>query len=111
MVNEFNDIVISAIIFYVVGLILLIAGIAVWCGKTGLIHEYHRRNVVDFKNYRKAMGKAICGMGLSAFVCASSFLLGTDWIWWGIGAFTLGFTAMFVILYFVQKKYNGGMFG
>ena len=102
---------IFAITFYLIGLILLIFGIAIWSGKTGLIHDYHRKNVTDHKNYGKAMGKAVFGMGVSACICATLSFLGEDWIWLSVGTFLIGFVVMFIVAYFIQKKYNGGMFG
>jgi maltodextrin utilization protein YvdJ len=101
---------IYTITFYIVGLLLLIAGIAIWNGKTGLIHYYHRQNVKDHKGYGKAMGIAISGMGISACLAATLSFLGEDWIWLSTGVFLVGFTVMFIIVVFVQKRYNGGMF-
>ena len=99
-----------AITFYLVGLLLLVLGIAIWNGKTELLHDYHRRNVTDHKNYGKAMGKAVSGMGISACLGATLSFLGEEWLWLSIGVFFVGFMAMFVVAYFIQKKYNGGMF-
>jgi hypothetical protein len=99
-----------AITFYTVGLVILGFGIAIWCGKTGFIHYYHRQNVTDHKNYGKAMGKAISGMGISSCLSATISFLGEEWIGFSIGVFFIGFLAMFVVVYFIQRKYNGGMF-
>ena len=102
--------IIFAIVFYVVGLLLLICGVAIFRGKTWLIHDYHRANVTDHENYGKAMGKAIGGMGLSACLSATLSFLGEAYVWLCMGAFLVGFVAMFILIIIAQRKYNGGMF-
>ena len=99
-----------AITFYACGALLLAAGIAIWFGKTGLIHYYHRQNVTDLKNYGKRMGSAISGMGISACLSATVSLFGERLLNVSIGIFFIGFTAMFIWVWFIQRKYNGGMF-
>jgi len=99
-----------AIIFYVCGALLLAAGIAIWFGKTGLIHYYHRQNVKDHKGYGRGMGIAISGMGISSCLSATVSFLGEEWIGLSIGVFFVGFTVMFIFAWLVQKKYNDGMF-
>ena len=99
-----------AIVFYVCGALLLAAGIAIWFGKTGLIHYYHRQNVTDNKGYGKGMGVAISGMGVSSCLSATVSFLGEDWIGFSIGIFIVGFAIMFILAWFIQRKYNGGMF-
>jgi maltodextrin utilization protein YvdJ len=99
-----------AIIFYLIGLLFVAAGIAIYKGKTGLIHYYHRQNVTDLVNYGKAMGKAISGMGASCGIAATISLFGEELITISIGVFFIGFMAMFVIIFFIQRKYNGSMF-
>ena len=101
-----------AIVFYLVGVLLIIVGGAIWKGKTGLIHEYHRRNVTDHRNYGRAMGKVIGGMGLSSCLCATLSFFGEAETGMIIGTivFFIGFIVMFVCAIFVQRKYNGGMF-
>lgn len=98
------------ITFYLVGILLLICGIAVWNGKTELIHDYHQKNVTDHKGYGKAMGKAISGSGFSMCFSATVSLLGADWLWLSLGVFAVGFTAMLILMFIIQKKYNGSLF-
>ena len=99
-----------AIIFYICGAILLAAGIAIWFGKTGLIHYYHRQNVTDHKGYGRSMGVAISGMGISCVLSATIALFGEHLIGISIGVFFIGFSAMFILAWIFQRKYNGGMF-
>ena len=96
-----------AIIFYIVGLILLLAGIAVYRGKTGLIQYYHRKNVVDHIGYGKAMGKPLSVMGISCIICATMSFFGDLWMIIGLVVFSVGTIAMLIVTMIVTKKYNG----
>ena len=102
--------VVFAVTFYVVGALLLAAGIAVYKGKTAIIHYYHRKNVTDNKNYGIAMGKAISAMGLSACVAATLSYFGEAFLMVGTIVFLVVMAAAMVKVYFIQKKYNGSMF-
>jgi len=103
-------VLVFAVSFYIVGALLLAAGIAVYKGKTAIIQNYHRKNVTDNKNYGIAMGKAISAMGLSAFVTATLSFLGDAFLMVGTVLFLVVMVVMMVIVYFIQKKYNGSMF-
>ncbi|MGM9646804.1 MAG: hypothetical protein ACI3YH_01580 [Eubacteriales bacterium] len=92
--------------------LLLSLGIAVYKGKTNLIHSYHQIKVTDPSAYGKAFGKAmfvtataplLSGLigiegdsKLIAFIAVAVLLIGT-----GIG---MG------CIIAVQKKYNQGIF-
>lgn len=102
---------ILALIFFLPSLALIISGIAVWRGKTSLIHAYHRNNVTDLKNYGVAMGKAILGMGVFGLCGSVVLLFGESLLWIGLGLFVFGIVSMMVVICFIQKKYNGGLFG
>jgi hypothetical protein len=103
-------IIFTAIIFYVIGLILLLCGVAIWNGKTGLIHYYHRQNVTDNKGFGKAMGKVVSGMGISCLISATLSFLGEDLIWISISVFFLGIIVPTIIALIIIKKYNGSIF-
>ena len=98
------------IVFYAVGFLLLVLGIMIWRGKTKLIHAYHQKNVTDFKGYGKAMGKVVAGQGVLAVIAASTAFFGERWMVIGVWIFFVGFCVMFLILYFIQRKYNGSLF-
>ena len=102
--------IIFAVTFYIVGALLLAAGIAVYKGKTVIIHYYHRKNATDHKNYGIAMGKAISAMGLSACVAATLSFFGEAFSMVGTVVFLIVMAAAMVKVYFIQKKYNGSMF-
>lgn len=57
-----------SIIMFLVAMILMGMGIAIYRGKTDLIHDYHQTKVEDKAAYGKAFGKAM-------FVIATALLL------------------------------------
>ena len=73
---------------FLIAALLAALGIAVYGGRTELIHRYHQTNVTDKEAYARAFGKALLAVAV--------LVIGT-----GIG---IGRIAS------VQKKYNGGMF-
>ena len=48
-----------AIIMFIVAVIFIGMGIAIYRGKTDLIHDYHQTKVTDKSAYGKAFGKAM----------------------------------------------------
>jgi len=99
-----------AVIFYIVGLLIIAAGIMVYRGKTGLIHYYHRKNVVDHIGYGKAMGKPLSVMGISGIICATMSFFGEFWMMVGITVFFVATIVMVIVCLIVTKKYNGKIF-
>ena len=79
-----------AVIMLLIAVLLAALGIAVYRGRTELIHRYHQTKVTDKAAYGKAFGRALLA------VAAAVLAVGT-----GIG---IGCIAA------VQKKYNNGMF-
>ena len=98
-----------SIIMFVVAVIFARLGIAIYSGKTDLIHDYHQTKVSDKSAYGRAFGKAM-------FVIAAAMLLS------GImGLFkSLAVTAVSILLIglvigigcivAVQRKYNNGLY-
>ena len=99
-----------AITFYIVGLLIIVAGIAVYRGRTGLIHYYHRKNVVNHIGYGRAMGRPLIIMGISGIICATMSFFGELWVTVGIVVFLVCTFAMLIISLIVTKKYNGKIF-
>lgn len=98
------------IILYGVGLLLLVFGLLIWNGKTGLIHDYHRKNVTDHKSYGKDMGKPVFIIGVALCLTATLPLIREEWLAFGTAIFFVALATMLVRMYFVQKKHNGSMF-
>ena len=98
-----------SIIMFLVAMILMGLGIAIYRGKTDLIHDYHQTKVADKAAYGKAFGKAM-------FVIATALLLSGI-----IGLFDtfmiladavlmIGLVIGIVCIVAVQRKYNKGVF-
>ena len=98
-----------SIIMFLVAMILMGMGIAIYRGKTDLIHDYHQTKVADKAAYGKAFGKAM-------FVIAAALLLSGI-----IGLFDtliiladavliIGLVIGIVCIVAVQGKYNKGVF-
>lgn len=101
----------SIIMFSVAALFTGIS-IAIYKGKTGLIHDYHQTNVVDKKAYGKAFGKAMFVLSGALFLSGIVSLLGeTDGIALiAVAVLMVGMSVGFVCIFAVQKKYNNGIF-
>ena len=100
---------IYSIIMFITSAIFLGLGIAVYRGRTDLIHDYHQTKVTDQAAYGKAFGKAllvIAGtMLLSGIIgLAESFaVLAT-------AVLVIGLCIGIVCIVAVQRKYNKGVF-
>ena len=89
-----------------------IISIAIYRGKTNLIHDYHQTNVTEKAAYGRAFGKAMLVITASLIVSgaialfASTEMLATI----SLVALFVGLIVGIVCIVAVQKKYNGGMF-
>ena len=104
--------ILYSIILFLAAVPMIIISIAIYQGKTNLIHNYHQTKVTDPAAYGKAFGKAM-------FVISTAFLLSGI-----IGLFgaseaiaTIAVAVLFIGLFIgiawivaVQKKYNKGVF-
>ena len=102
------------VIMLVFAVLFLIIGLAIYRGKTELIHDYHRRKVRE--DERQEYGRSFA-KGMFA-ICATLLLSGVIALFDDTGliiAVSLvilfaGLMVSFIILAKVQKKYNGGIF-
>lgn len=102
--------ILYSIILFFVSLVFLVLGIAVYKGRTNLIHSYHQQNVTDQKGYGRAFGKTMfvfAGAMLASGVVA---LPGEAFAVPSVCILLAGLVAGFVCIGRVQKKYNGGLF-
>lgn len=103
---------IEVLVLFCVALVCLILGMLIRSGNTDLIHEYHRKNVTDFKGYAREMGK--CIMGLSAINLISGLIVlifkTREAVIASIIFYIIAFIIFFICVYRVQKKYNGSFF-
>ena len=100
-----------SIILFVVAVVFLVLGIAVYRGNTNLIHDYHQTNVkeTERREYGRAFSKAMFAVFatllISGIVALFGKILLVSFIVLGAGLIVSG-----VIFGTVQKKYNGGLF-
>lgn len=103
---------IEMIILSIVGLLLLVFSILIGIfGKIELLHSYHYTNVSerDTKAYTRSMGGVLSLFALSCFASAAVRALTASAGW--VAVLLAGFAVSTVLLWRVQKKYNGGIFG
>ena len=91
---------------------MIIMSIAIYQGKTSLIHDYHQTKVTDKAAYGKAFGKAMLVVSTALLLSGIIGLFGdTETI------ATIAITVLFIGLFIgiawivvVQMKYNKGVF-
>ena len=99
-----------SVILFLAAALFTVLGIAIYKGKTDLIHDYHQTKVTDKAGYGKAFGKA---MGVIAAAMALSGILalfGEAVMWLPMAVLLIGMIIGIVLIVRVQRKYNGGMF-
>ena len=98
-----------SIILFLVSALFTVLGIAIYKGKTDLIHDYHQTKVTDKSAYGKAFGKA---MLLIATVMLLSGIIGLfeKLLILSVAILIIGFVLGMGCIVAVQKKYNKGVF-
>lgn len=85
---------------FLVAVLFTVLGIAIYKGKTDLIHDYHQTKVTNKSAYGKAFGKA---MLVIATVMLLSGIIG---LFKNLLMLAVGISCIVA----VQKKYNKGVF-
>ena len=91
---------------------MIILSIAIYNGKTNLIHDYHQTKVTDKVGYGKAFGKAMLFVSLTLILSGIIGLFGNSEVIAIISVAVL-FIGLFIGIagiVAVQKKYNKGVF-
>ena len=104
--------VLYSIIMFLTAVPMIIMSIAIYQGKTSLIHDYHQTKVTDKAAYVKAFGKAMLVVSTALLLSGIIGLFGdTETV------ATIAITVLFVGLFIgiawivvVQMKYNKGVF-
>ncbi len=104
--------IVYSLLMFACAVLFFIVGIRIYRGKTELIHEYHQTNVTDKAGYGKAMGKAMLGMGavMAASGGISGFAASETMMLVSVAVLAAGILADLLIILYIQKKYNGGLF-
>ena len=104
--------ILYSIILFLAAIPITIISIAIYRGKTGLIHDYHQTKVTDKTAYGKAFGKAMFVVSTALLLSGIIGLLGTSEVFATIAAAVM-FIGLFIgiaLIIAVQKKYNKGIF-
>lgn len=101
-----------SIIMFLAAVPMIRVSIAIYRGKTGLIHDYHQTKVTDKVAYGKAFGKAMFVVSISLLLSGIIGLFGASEAIAMIAVAVL-FIGLFIGIAWivaVQKKYNKGVF-
>ena len=104
--------VLYSIIMFLAAVPTMKISIAIYQGKTGLIHDYHQTKVTDKAAYGKAFGKAMFVISISLLLSGIIGLFGASEAVAMIAVAVL-FIGLFIGIAWivaVQKKYNKGVF-
>ncbi len=98
-----------SIIMFLVAALFTVLGIAIYKGKTDLIHDYHQTKVTDKAAYGKAFGKA---MLVIAIIMLLSGIIGLfeNLTILAVAILIIGLVIGIGFIVVVQKKYNKGVF-
>ena len=101
-----------SIIMFLTAVLFGVLGVAIYRGKTNLIHDYHQTNVTDKSAYGKSFGKAMFIISTALLLSGIVSLLGNSEKITLIAVLVLivGLIIGFIYIFFVQKKYNNGIF-
>ena len=102
--------IIGIIINFSVGALLIWLGLLLWKKqKTGLLHDYHYKNVSaeDIPAYTRTMGIGLIIIG-AGIVFTGVFDIFSSRLWWI--PLMAGLIAGLTVMHKAQKKYNGSWF-
>jgi len=104
--------VLYSVILFLAAVPMIKISIAIYQGKTGLIHDYHQTKVTDKAAYGKAFGKAMFVVSMALLLSGIIGLFG-DSEAIAMVAVAVLFIGLFIGIagiVAVQKKYNKGVF-
>ena len=104
--------VLYSVILFLASVPMIKVSIAIYQGKTSLIHDYHQTKVTDKAAYGKAFGKAMFVVSAALLLSGIIGLFGDTEIMVMIALAVLFIGLLIGIAWIVavQKKYNKGIF-
>ena len=99
-----------SIIMFLTSALFLVLSIAIYRGKTDLIHDYHQTKVTDKAAYGKAFGKALSVIAVSFLLSGIVGLLGESFAMPSVVLMMAGIAVGVGAIIAVQRKYNRGIF-
>ena len=94
---------------FLVAVLFTVLGIAIYKGKTDLIHDYHQTKVTDKSAYGKAFGRAMLVIA-TATLFSGIIGLFKNLIMLAVAILIIGLVVGIGCIVAVQKKYNKGVF-
>lgn len=98
-----------SVIMFLVSAIFAGMGIAIYRGKTDLIHDYHQTKVTDKSAYGKAFGKAMLVIAAGLLFSGITGLF-ENLVKLSVAILAIGLVVGIGCIFAVQKKYNNGLF-
>lgn len=98
-----------SIILFIVATVFVGVGIAIYKGKTDLIHDYHQTKVSNKAAYGKAFGKALFVIAI-ALLFSSIIGLLDNFAILAVVVLIIGLCIGVGCIIAVQRKYNKGVF-
>lgn len=99
-----------SIIMFLTAVLFLALSIAIYRGKTDLIHDYHQTKVTDKAAYGKAFGKALSVIAAALLLSGIVGLLGEALAGLAVVLLFVGLALGVGAIIAVQRKYNRGIF-
>lgn len=99
-----------SIIMFLTSALFLGLSIAIYRGKTDLIHDYHQTKVTDKAAYGKAFGKALSVIAAALLASGIVGLLGESLAVLAVVVLFVGIAVGVWAIIAVQRKYNKGIF-
>ena len=98
-----------SIAMFLVAVLFTVLGIAIYKGKTDLIHDYHQTKVTDKSAYGKAFGKAMLVIA-TVMLLSGMIGLSENLLLLAVAILIIGLVIGIGCIVAVQKKYNEGVF-
>lgn len=101
-----------SIIMFLAAIPMIGISIAIYKGKTDLIHDYHQTKVTDKVGYGRAFGKAMLVISAALLLSGIIALFGETKVVLAVSLSLLfiGLLVGITLIVIVQKKYNKGVF-
>ena len=104
--------ILYCVIMFLTAVLFGALGLAIYRGRTDLIHDYHQTKVKDHRAYGRAFGKKMFAIAGAMLLSGIIGLFGdsTKIVILAIGVLVLGLCLGIGGMIGVQRKYNGGVF-
>lgn len=101
-----------SVIMFLVAALFTGLSIAIYFGKTNLIHDYHQTYVTDKTAYGKAFGKSLFVIAITLFLSGIIGLMGDSdlIVILSVVVLIIGLGVGLGCIVAVQRKYNKGVF-